>query len=189
MTSFTVIEAAGRCRLGEGPLWSKRSNSLFWVYILGQSVHRLRLSDLSVNSWAVPERIGWLIEREHASGFVAGFQSGFAYLSLDPLSIEKISSPEPHLPNNRLNDGALDAQGRLWFGTMDNGEEEKTGSVYRFDEHGLTAVERGICITNGPCFSPDCRTFYHTDTLEKIVWAYDVSGDGHLCKPKYQSPD
>jgi hypothetical protein len=42
------------------------------------------------------------------------------------------------------------------------------------------AEDKDICITNGPCVSPDGKTFYHTDTLEKTIWAYDLSEDGLL---------
>ena len=74
---------------------------------------------------------------------------------------------EPDKPNNRLNDGVVDPAGRLWFGTMDNGEKAKTGAFYCFadgqaDAHGLD----DIAITNGPAVSPDGRMLYFVDTLE-----------------------
>ena len=34
-----IVEAAGLCRLGEGPLWSDREQALYWVDILGHTVH------------------------------------------------------------------------------------------------------------------------------------------------------
>ena len=35
-------------------------------------------------------------------------------------------------------------------------------------------------ITNGPAFSPDGKTFYHTDTLDRVVYAFDHHRPGHL---------
>ena len=66
-----------------------------------------------------------------------------------------IRTVEPGLPNNRLNDGAVDPRGRLWFGSMDDEEREPSGMLYRFDRGSLTAMDSGYVITNGPAFSPD----------------------------------
>lgn len=87
---------------------------------------------------------------------------------------------EPDLPGNRLNDAAVDAKGHLWFGSMDDEEVAATGKLYRLDHGGLAAMDEGYVITNGPAFSPDGATLYHTDTLEKIIWAFDVDETGAL---------
>jgi D-xylonolactonase len=97
--------------------------------------------------------------------------SGFAFLG----EIEDAAL------DNRPNDATVDGAGRLWFGTMHDGEETPTGALYRLDEAGRPLQQdSGICITNGPCVSPDGKTFYHTDTLEKVIWAYDLDADGSL---------
>jgi sugar lactone lactonase YvrE len=41
-------------------------------------------------------------------------------------------------------------------------------------------MDDGYCITNGPATSPDGRTLYHTDTLKKLIYAFDVSAAGEL---------
>ena len=74
----------------------------------------------------------------------------------------------------------MDAKGRLWFGSMDDGENEPSGRLYRFDQGGLKRMDEGYVITNGPAFSPDGRTLYHTDTLKKIIYAFDMDGEGAL---------
>ena len=60
-------------------------------------------------------------------------------------------------PANRLNDGFVDAAGRLWFGTMDNEERAPTGSLYRLAQGRLERMDAGYVITNGPAMSPDGR--------------------------------
>ena len=74
-----------RDQLGEGLLWSARENAVYWVDILAPALHRLSLADESVVSWAMPEKIGWVIERRDRPGFIAGMQSGFCELTLDPV--------------------------------------------------------------------------------------------------------
>jgi len=38
-------------------------------------------------------------------------------------------------------------------------------------------LERGIIINNGPCWSPDNKTFYHTDSFQQVMYAYDYDID------------
>ena len=64
-------------------------------------------------SWPLPERIG-CIARRGEGGFIAGFKSGFAFLDLPEGRIGKIGDPEPERPNDRMNDGKCDAEGRFW---------------------------------------------------------------------------
>ncbi len=42
-----------------------------------------------------------------------------------------------------------------------------------------TACDEHYVITNGPTVSPDGRTLYHVDTLERIIYAFDLN-DGDL---------
>jgi sugar lactone lactonase YvrE len=91
-----------------------------------------------------------------------------------------ITRVEADKPGNRLNDGAVDAQGRLWFGSMEDAEENATGALYCFDRGRLSIADRGYLVTNGPTFSRDGRTLYHTDTLKKEIYAFDCAQDGSL---------
>jgi sugar lactone lactonase YvrE len=63
---------------------------------------------------------------------------------------------------------------------MDDGEENPTGALYRLDESGLSVMDPGYVITNGPAISPDAGTLYHTDTLQKRIYAFDLHADGSL---------
>ncbi|HEY8509672.1 MAG TPA: SMP-30/gluconolactonase/LRE family protein, partial [Steroidobacteraceae bacterium] len=69
----------------------------------------------------------------------------------------------------------------LWFGSMDDAENEPTGKLYRLAaKDRLETLDDGYVITNGPAWSPDGRTFYHTDTLERVIYAFDVPSPGVL---------
>ena len=73
-----------------------RQQALYWVDILDQTVFRLRPTDGSVVTWQMPEMIGWLIERAHADGFVAGMQRDIVYLGLEPMTITPIGGRRGH---------------------------------------------------------------------------------------------
>jgi D-xylonolactonase len=181
MLGYSVVQRAERDLLGEGPLWSFRDNALYWVDILAPALHRLSFADGSSSTWRMPELIGWVIERTNSPGFIAGFQSGFAELTLDPLRIRPITDPEPHLPENRLNDAKADSSGRIWAGSMSVNADVPSGSLYRLDtNHSVLAMDTGYVITNGPAFSPAQDYIYHTDSGRGLVYRFALNADGTL---------
>ena len=143
VSEWKRVDRDVRDTLGEGTLWSARDNAVYWVDIRGPALNRLSLTDGDVQRWTMPEPLGWVAE-SRGGGFVAGLQSGFARLTLDPLVIEPFGDPEPHLPGNRMNDGKADADGRIWCGTMDMAEEQDSGSLYRLDALTLDVREYAI---------------------------------------------
>lgn len=180
MADWRIIERDVRDELGEGTLWSARDNALYWTDILAPALNRLSLADGRVERWAMPEMLGWIVEREQG-GFIAGFQSGFARLSLDPLTIEPIGDPEPHLPDNRMNDGKADAAGTIWCGTMHKDVQGESGTLYRLTADGRWApMDSGYVVTNGPAFSNCGRWLYHTDTGRGIIYRFERTDDGSL---------
>ena len=179
--SVRIVARARRDRLGEGPLWSPSQDALFWVDILGQRLNRLSLADETTAEWAIPEPIGWVIERRHAPGFIAGLASGFVELSLDPLTIAPIVDPEAHLPANRFNDAKADAQGRIWAGTMSPDGATADAALYRLTpDRTVTRMDHGYRIANGPAISPDGRWLFHTDSALRQIYRYPLAEDGML---------
>ncbi|HYE29274.1 MAG TPA: SMP-30/gluconolactonase/LRE family protein [Allosphingosinicella sp.] len=164
--------------LGEGPVWT--GGALWFTDIKQQKIHRFDPATGGRASWAAPEQVGFVLPAQ-GGGFVAGLMSGLHRFDEATGSFSLIVEMEPDRPNNRLNDGVVDPAGRLWFGTMDNGETEKTGAFYRF-ERGIvsrTGLE-GIAITNGPALSPDGTILYFVDTRAGTIGAADVAPDGAL---------
>ena len=90
-----------------------------------------------------------------------------------------VTAVEPDRPQNRLNDGFVAPDGSLWFGSMDDSEAGLTGALYRYHAGDITRHDDGYRVTNGPALSPDGRTLYHHDTIEKRVYAFDHA-DGVL---------
>ncbi len=156
--------------LGEGPVWW--NGALWFTDIKQQAIHCFEPAG-ETRSWRAPSPVGFLAPRR-SGHFIAGAKTGL--YDFDPASggFSLIRAVEPEAPGNRLNDGAVDARGRLWFGSMDDDESAATGKLYRLDAGGLAVMDTGYVITNGPAFSPDGATLYHTDTLEKVIYAFDA---------------
>lgn len=179
MTKVTQVWPEGAL-LGEGCVWIEQEQALYWVDIKGKLVHRYQPESRQRQSWNVPEEIGCLIPRARG-GFVAGLLSGLHFIDLETAALEALGGPEADMPGNRINDGKADDQGRIWLGTMDNAEAEPSGSLYRVDaDAGQHLMDSDYVITNGPAFSPDGPTLYHTDTLKKTIYAFDLAADGGL---------
>ena len=166
-------------QLGEGPMWSARERALWFVDIKGQHIYRYEEATRSTLSWRAPEEVGFIVPARRGQ-FICGLQSGLYRFEPEGGTFELLARVDSDRPGNRLNDGHVDAAGRLWFGTMDNGETAPTGALYRFDASGLTRRDDGYAITNGPATSPDGRTLYHVDTLQRLVYAFDLDADGSL---------
>ena len=170
--------------LGEGPVWVERDQALWFVDIKKQQIHRYDPANSERRSWDSPEQVGFILPAE-GGGFDAGLQTGLYRFDDESGGFELIVEVEPELPNNRLNDGVTDPAGRLWFGTMDNGEKAKSGAFYCFQEGRLTRTQLdGIPITNGPAVSPDGKLLYYVDTLKGTIDVADIRDDGSLADPR-----
>lgn len=175
------IPRAERDLLGEGPLWVAGRNCLFWVDILAPALRWMDLADGTCGSRPFDERIGWIVPRVDRRDFVVGLKSGFHLFDLDADTLTPIGDPEPDRPHNRLNDAKVDAAGRIWTGSKDDREEENSGALYRLDpDLRWSRHDDGYSVTNGPAFSLDGRTLYHTDSGARTIYAFDLTDDGGL---------
>jgi len=176
---YRIVERDTRDSLGEGLLWSVRDQAVYWTDILCPALNRLSLATGKIDRWTMPEMLGWVIERQNAPGFIAGFRSGFAELTLDPLTITAIVDPEPDVPENRLNDAKADRWGRIWAGSMPLTADRATGNLYRLDpDRSVTHVDSGYSVANGPAISPDQNWLYHTDTPARQVYRFALDQHG-----------
>lgn len=165
--------------LGEGPVWSRAEQALWFVDIKSARVHRFDAASGDHRTFDVGAAPSFLAPCR-SGGFVLGLKGGLHLFDPRSGSCTLLHEVEPDLPGNRLNDGAVDGQGRLWFGSMDDNEAAPSGSLYRFDDRGIARIDTGYVITNGPAFSPDGRTLYHTDTLKRAIYAFDLEQDGSV---------
>jgi sugar lactone lactonase YvrE len=166
--------------LGEGPVWVERDRALWFVDIKKQHIHRYDPASGARRSWDSPEQVGFVFPAERG-GFVAGLQSGLHHFDEASGEFALIVEVDRDIPTNRLNDGVVDPGGRLWFGTMDNGERDKSGAFYCFADGRVTRTPiDGIAITNGPAVSPDGRILYVVDTLKGTIDAADIAANGTL---------
>ncbi|WP_226781299.1 SMP-30/gluconolactonase/LRE family protein [Oceaniglobus trochenteri] len=159
--------------LGEGPIWDHDRERLWFIDSLGKRVFRCTAEGGEMRAWTVPSAIGSMALRENGGAIVA-LEDGFHALDLDSGETRPIIDPEPDRPGNRLNDGKVDPAGRFLCGSMDKGETDPTGTLWRLDpDLSVHRLEDGIICSNGPCFSPDGTTLYFADSFSGTISAFD----------------
>lgn len=168
-----------RANVGEGPVWVERERALYWVDNKGRKVFRLG-EDGEAGTFETPFEI-CCIAPKRSGGFIAGTDRGLADVDLEAGRFEPFGNPEADLPDNRFNDGKTDWSGRFWSGTMDNREEQATGSLYRIDaDRSWTKIDSGYRVTNGPAFDRERRRMYHTDSALQVIYGFDLSDRGEV---------
>jgi len=174
-----LCEPAGKIRSqwGEGPIWW--NNSLYYVDIEGQLVHRYQPDSGKETSWNVGQRVGTVVPRESGGLVIAG-DHGFSFLDEESGSVKAIADPESDKPDNRFNDGKCSPDGRFFAGTISLIKKTGDAKLYRLDAD-LTVHEAFGPVTNsnGIAWAADRKTVFYIDTPRREVLAFDDE-DGHL---------
>lgn len=170
--------------LGEGPLWLASQQALWFVDIKADKLHRFKPSTAAKTSWSTPPSPSFIAPARNG-GFVVGLKAGLHRFDPEIGTFTLLRDPEPDQPDNRLNDAHVGADGTLWFGSMHDPESDDSGALYSYGGGDrLLRRDGGMRVTNGPAFSPDRRTFYHTDTIRRTVYAYDADDAGGLANKR-----
>ena len=173
-----------RCTLGEGTLWVKEHNSIYFVDIKKKKICSLNIKSKKKNIFKVNKEIGFIAHiKDHI--FILGLQGELRIQNLKSKKVLKSIPVESKIKLNTINDGKTDPAGNLWFGTMDNLERKiEKGSLYKLDKNlKLTRVDKNYRITNGPAFI-DKYNFYHTDSPKKIIYKIKINKNNKIIKKK-----
>jgi sugar lactone lactonase YvrE len=163
---------APRSMLGEGPRWHAGEEALYWLDIYGQRLHRYHPDSGEATTIEFDDMVSAFAFMP-AGGYVLAVKRGFA---LADAAMRVTRRLEPLVEDDtdiRFNDGAADAAGRFWAGTM-NPRREPENYLYRLDRDGRAHVmESDITVSNGIGWSPDNSVMYYVDTPTRCVYAYD----------------
>jgi len=171
-------------KLGEGPHWDVKTQSLYLVDIFGKAVYKYVPSTgqtTKVNfeyetSAVIPvqgKRDQFVVNQEKK--IVIATWDG---VSEQPSKIEKLVDIEPN-NLNKTNDAKCDTTGRLWTGTIGappaNSKEisSPVGSVFSLEKGQLKHHLGQIGISNGLAWSGQLKKFYYVDSTSGGVDAFD----------------
>lgn len=157
--------------LGEGPVWCADEAALRFVDIKGGHLHRFDPATGACETREVGGRPSFIVPAADG-GYIVG--SGSTLFRFDGQNL----GPEVALvdmpAHNRTNDATVDADGRLWFGTMDDNEQICTGVVYCLDRGEVSNSSWTATVTNGPAISCDGAVLYHVDSGARTIWKIPV---------------
>lgn len=166
--------------LGEGPVWLAASGELGFVDIKGMQVHRLDVEANRLHTVTTTAPPTFLLPEVNGD-LLVGSQSAICRLGPSGLgeTVAEIDQPA----TNRTNDATVDCHGRLWFGTMDDREEEPSGAIWCLDRGQLRLTSIRAAITNGPAVSQDGSLLYYADSAERTIWRCAILSGGELSEP------
>lgn len=182
MTPKITCLVESKNRLGEGCMWDEKTQCLWWLDIpLPSRIHRLHLPTGERKDWQFEVLLSAMALKADGTLLVGG-ECGLHHFNPETGILTDFAQPE-NISGNRGNDGAADARGRFWFGTMQQnigpqGEDlditRDSGALYRVDAAGLsTKMLDHVGVSNGPCWSPDNTVFYFSDSRAQIIYAFD----------------
>lgn len=157
------------CQTGEGPLWHEDEGCLYWVDIPKGCLFRYDPASERHEKVYQGDIIGGFTIQANGSlllfgerGSVRRWHDGDVRTILDEIPDER---------NTRFNDVIADPEGRVFCGTMPDGD--RPGRLYRLDpDCSVTLVVGDAGISNGLGFTPDLSFLYHTNTTGGYIDRY-----------------
>lgn len=194
MPCIPELVVDSRCGLGEAPVWSERSNCLYWLDIgMPTSLFSLCIPGCTVRAWTISE-LATGLALSSTDELIVVSQSGASIF--DPSAerpLRTFLSPPFSMGGIRFNDCGCDALGRLWSGAMNNefcaqaafAESGAAGSLLCVDtDLSCTVLPAGLGCPNSFVWSPDNDTLYVADSLKGCLYAYGYDIDSaHISEP------
>lgn len=182
MAREPIIEVLFRAEngVGESLRWIAEDGALLWTDITGKIIQRLELNSGRRQQWKTPGFPAAIVPTRNGQAvvavdnWVARFDFGDRF--------ETFVTPEPDLPDNQLNEAAVDPNGRLWVGTMQNNIHPdgspkpisgQKGSLYVIEPSGecRRACDEKFGITNTLAWRG--RALITADTVAEKLYVYD----------------
>lgn len=169
--------------LGEGPLWHHIEQRLYWTDILQGRLYRLDPLG-SRHEMVIEGRLVAGLTIQTDGSLLLFRDRGTVQVLRDGRIAETIVQEIPEEVHTRFNDVIAAPCGRVFCGTM--AADDLPGRLYRLNHDGTyQIVIDGVEVPNGMGFTPDLKSMYFTDTIERTIRVYDYDRDsGDLSNPR-----
>jgi sugar lactone lactonase YvrE len=163
------IAVHANARLAEGPCWDAATRRLLWVDIEGRELHVL---DKGVDHAIRLESMVSAAVPTDGGAVLVALADRLALVDLADGAVTTLV-PLPHGAALRANDGACDAAGRFWIGTMALDQTPGAGALYCYDGELLRRVLDGVTLSNGLGWARRDTRMYFIDSPEYRVDIFD----------------
>lgn len=156
---------------GEGPSWSVAEQVLYLVDGGGHRVCRYDPATNRTDCWPTPGFTS-VATTTATGGLLVAVAHTLYDLDRETGSFRALFEAGLR-SGTQFADGKVDRQGRLIVTTSARNFADPHGAIFRFDYNGLHPLDDNYILSNGPCWSPDGRTFYCADSKAFTIFAYD----------------
>lgn len=168
--------------LGEGPLWSVRDQCLYYVDIVSNLLQAYSPRTKQYRKWSFDTYVGSLAECR-SGGLILAL--GDRVVRFDPAlggsKVEELVVLERDHPQNRLNDGKVDAWGRFWVGSIRRDEAAPDARLWCVLPSGeARCVREGITVSNSIAFDAARERMYFADSPTGLIEVASLGKDGEL---------
>ena len=174
--------------VGESLLWDDRRQRLVWIDIIGRRVNALDPATGAHRLWPLPFRPTSISLRADGDAMLCSERDICRWdWEHDPVPLVEV---EPHLPGNRLNEGAVGPDGALWLGSMHQNIADDdspadipaaTGRLYRYAPDGrLAQISADLFGIANTLVWPRPDVLVTADTLANTLYRYPIGPDGQL---------
>jgi sugar lactone lactonase YvrE len=162
------IAVHANARLAEGPRWDAEARRLLWVDIEGCELHILEGGeDRSIRLETMVSAAAPTTGR----AVLVALADRLALVDLGDAAVTTLARL-PHGPELRSNDGACDAAGRFWIGTMALDLTPGAGALYCYDGEVRRMLD-GVTLSNGLGWTRDNTLMYFIDSAQHRVDIFD----------------
>ncbi|CAH2054419.1 unnamed protein product, partial [Iphiclides podalirius] len=169
---------------GECPVWDADTQSLFFVDVHAQNVHRLNYNTGKISTKHIgygPVNVVSLISGSRR--LLVSVRSGLYLLDwmvAGDAALRLLTNLDDGQPDNQINEGKADVEGRFWVGTKgpqsgDNVVPDR-GALYSVDQDSYTHARthlKPVSISNGIAFAPNNSLMYYVDSPTQRIDAFD----------------
>ncbi len=175
---MNIITIQSEALLGEGPRWRADVKTFYWTDILAGKIfaYNPATNENRLIFHCAYETGAFLFNQHYdlllftQKGLLLSRWSKGGYT--EPICLFEMNLPQ----DERFNDATCDARGRIFAGTLR--ESHAGGNLYVFSrKKSPDILLSDLKISNGMGFSPDNKIFYHTDSGDRKITAYQYDID------------
>ncbi len=192
INSFALFKPSSiwktQSKLGEGVVWIESEEVVYFVDIEGKKICRYSIENDQKKEWNCEKKPTFVFPTNR-SVFLCGMEDGLYWFEPFNGEIKKWIPFEEQYFNNRINDGYIDAKGRLWFSSMDIEEQQLTGALYLLDwENNIPYIHKKAggeyAVLNGPVINEEKQILYCSHSNAHEIYSFHIKDGKELVDRK-----
>ncbi len=171
--------------LGESPCWSADCQSIFWVDLAESLLFQWDTKASMQKTWRLQHSAYSVALGDSSCVFLVGRKTIYRF-DFEDGEMRPIAVIDDVASECRLNDCAVDSQGRLWVSAMAVNGTSTAGGIYMVDRDGSYAKRvSDLRVGNGMAWSPEDTSFYFVDSGARCIFRSDFNaGTGAIGNPE-----